>query len=86
MAIYQSDGKKLIGVEYDVTPQINDIIDGMRVLSVDMRTVEEYAVFLLEPISRRIICYIFDEIFIIGKSDEFETLNDAIEAWENDEI
>jgi hypothetical protein len=86
VAIYQSDGKKLIGVEYDVTPQINDIIDGMRVLSVDMRTVEEYAVFLLEPISRRIICYIFDEIFIIGKSDEFETLNDAIEAWENDEI
>ncbi|HFB54154.1 MAG TPA: hypothetical protein ENJ67_05410 [Sulfurimonas autotrophica] len=86
MAIYQSDGKKLLDVEYDVVPQINDIIDGMRVLSVDMRSIEEYAVFLLEPLSRRVICYIFDEIFIIGKSDEFETLNDAIEAWKAEEI
>jgi hypothetical protein len=86
VAIYKSDGKKLIDVEYDVVPQINDLIDDMRVLSVDMRSIEEYAVFLLEPLSRRIICYIFDEIFIIGKSDEFETLHDAIEAWKNDEI
>ena len=86
MAIYQSDGKKLLDVEYDVVPQINDIIDGMRVLSVDMRSIEEYAVFLLEPLSRRVICYIFDEIFIIGKSDEFETLNEAIEAWKAEEI
>jgi len=86
VAIYQSDGKKLLDVEYDVVPQINDIIDGMRVLSVDMRSIEEYAVFLLEPLSRRVICYIFDEIFIIGKSDEFETLNDAIEAWKAEEI
>jgi len=86
MAIYQSDGKKLLDVEYDVIPQINDIIDGMRVLSVDMKNIEEYAVFLLEPITRRVICYIFDEIFIIGKSDEFDTLNDAIEAWKNEEI
>ena len=86
MAIYQSDGKKLIDVEYDVVPQINDIIDGMRVLSVDMRSLEEYAVFLLDPLSRRVICYIFDEIFIIGKSDEFDTLGDAIEAWKAEEI
>ena len=86
MAIYQSDGKKLLDVEYDVVPQINDIIDGMRVLSVDMKSIEEYAVFLLEPLSRRVICYIFDEIFIIGKSDEFETLNEAIEAWKAEEI
>jgi len=86
MAIYQSDGKKLIGVEYDLIPQINDIIDGMRVLSVDIKSIEEYAVFLLEPLSRRVICYIFDEIFIIGKSDEFETLNEAIEAWKAEEI
>jgi hypothetical protein len=86
MAIYQSDGKKLLNVEYDTIPQINDIIDGMRVLSVDMKSIEEYAVFLLEPISRRVTCYIFDEIFIIGKSDEFETLNDAIEAWKAEEI
>jgi len=86
MAILQSDGKKLLNVEYDTIPQINDIIDGMRVLSVDMKSIEEYAVFLLEPISRRVICYIFDEIFIIGKSDEFDTLGDAIEAWKNEEI
>ena len=86
MAIYQSDGKKLLDVEYDVIPQINDIIDGMRVLSVDLQNIEEYAVFLLEPVTRRVICYIFDEIFIIGKSDEFDTLNDAIEAWKNEEI
>ncbi len=86
MAIYQSDGKKLINVEYDIVPQINDIIDGMRVLSVDMKSVDEYAVFLLESLSRHIICYIFDEIFIIGKSDEFETLGDAIEAWKAGEI
>ncbi len=86
MAIYQSDGKKLLDVEYDVVPQINDIIDGMMVLSVDLQNIEEYAVFLLEPITRHIICYIFDEIFIIGKSDEFDTLNDAIEAWKNEEI
>jgi hypothetical protein len=86
MAIYHSDGKKLMDVEYDVVPQINDIIDGMRVLSVDMKNIEEYAVFLLEPLSRHIICYIFDEIFIIGKSDEFETMGDAIEAWSAGEI
>jgi hypothetical protein len=86
MAIYKSDGKKLLNVEYDITPQINDIIDDMRVLSVDMKSLDEYAVFLLNPITRRVVCYIFDEIFIIGKSDEFDTLNSAIEAWKNEEI
>lgn len=85
MAIYNSDGKKLIDVEYDVIPQINDIIDGMRVLSVNSKDDEEYAVFLLEP-NTRITCYIFDEIFILGKADSFENLSDAIEAWSNDEI
>ena len=86
MAMYQSDGKKLLDVEYDVVPQINDTIDGMRVLFIDLENIEEYAVFLLEPLSRRVVCYVFDEIFIIGKSDEFETLNDAIEAWKAKEI
>jgi len=86
MAIYKTDGKKLLDVEYDTVPQINDIVDGMMVLFVDMQNIEEYGVFLLEPISRRVTCYIFDEIFIIGKSDEFETLNEAIEAWKNNEI
>jgi hypothetical protein len=85
MAVYYSDGKKLIDVEYDVIAQINDIIDGMRVLSINVKDDEEYAVFLLES-NTRITCYIFDEIFIIGKADSFENLNDAIQAWKNEEI
>ena len=85
MASYSSDGKKLLNVEYDYVPQINDIIDGMRVLSVNAKSSDEYAVFLLEP-NTRVTCYIFDEIFILGKADSFENLNDAIEAWKMDEI
>ncbi len=85
MAIYSSDGKKLIGVEFDVTPQVGDIVDTMRVLSVNKKNNEEYAVFLLEP-NTRVTCYIFDEIFIIGKESGFESLNDAIQAWKNNEI
>jgi len=85
MAIYSSDGKKLIGVEFDVTPQVGDIVDTMRVLSVNKKSDEEYAVFLLEP-NTRVTCYIFDEIFIIGKESGFESLNDAIQAWKNNEI
>ena len=85
MATYNSDGKKLLNAEYDYVPQINDIIDGMRVLSVNAKDSEEYAVFLLEP-NTRVTCYIFDEIFIIGKADSFDSLNDAIEAWKMDEI
>jgi len=85
MATYNSDGKKLIDVEYDIVPQINDIIDGMRVLSVNSQNNDEYAVFLLEP-NTRITCYIFDEIFIIGKADSFTSLPDAIDAWKNEEI
>ena len=85
MAIYNSDGKKLIDVEYDVVPEVSDIIDGMRVLSVNFNTHGEYAVFLLE-VNTRVTCYIFDEIFIIGKADSFDNLNEAIEAWKNEEI
>ena len=85
MAIYMSDGKKLIDVEYDVTPQVGDIVDSMRVLSVNRQTNDEYAVFLLEP-NTRVTCYIFDEIFIIGKESGFESLNDAVNAWKNGEI
>ena len=85
MAIYNSDGKKLIDVEYDVIINIGDIVDTMRVLSVNYNSNDEYAVFLLEP-STRVTCYIFDEVFIIGKSDSFDNLSDAIEAWKMDEI
>ena len=85
MAIYNSDGKKLIDVEYDVIINVGDIVDDMRVLSINSKSHEEYAVFLLES-NTRITCYIFDEVFIIGKADSFDTLSDAIEAWNNNEI
>ena len=85
MAIYNSDGKKLINVEYDIIPEVGDVIDEMRVLSVHSKSSDEYAVFLLE-VNTRVTCYIFDEIFIIGKADSFDSLNDAIEAWNSDEI
>jgi len=85
MAIYTTDGKKLIDVEYDVIVEINDIVDGMRVLSVDKKSDEEYAVFLLEQ-NTKVTCYIFDEVFIIGKADSYDNLIEAVEAWNNNEI
>ncbi|MDD2449188.1 MAG: hypothetical protein PHS42_07110 [Sulfurimonas sp.] len=85
MAEYFSDGKKLVDVEYDDIPTINDTIDGMRVLSNDKRAEDENAMFLLEP-NGNISCYVFDEIFIVGKVSGFETLVDAIQAWNSQEI
>ena len=85
MAIYNSDGKKLIDVEYDVVVAVGDVVDGMRVLSVNANSHEEYAVFLLEA-NTRVTCYIFDEVFIIGKADSFDNLADAVEAWKSNEI
>ena len=85
MAIYNSDGKKLLDVEYDVLPVSGDVVDTMRVLSTDYNENNEYAVFLLEP-NTRVSCYVFDEIFIIGKESGFESLNEAISAWKNREI
>lgn len=85
MAIYKSDGRKLIDVEYDVIPQINDTVDEMRVLYVDKNTSNEYALFLLEP-NARVSCYVLDEIFILGKADSFESLADALAAWRAEEI
>jgi len=85
MKNYISDGKKLINAQYDDVPEVGDTIDEMRVVSINSKNSEEYAVFLLEP-NTRIICYIFDEIFIIGKSDSFDNLIDAINAWNKNEI
>lgn len=85
MAIYYSDGKKLVDVEYDTVVEVGDIVDGMRVLSTHMKSPDEYAVFLLEP-NTRVTCYVFDEVFIVGKMDGFENLADAVEAWNNEEI
>ena len=85
MAVYATDGKKLIDVEYDAIIKINDMVDGMRVLSVDKRADEEYAVFLLES-NTKVTCYVFDEVFIIGKADSYDNLIEAVEAWNNNEI
>ena len=84
MAVFVSDGKQLLNVEYDAIVEINDIVDGMRVISKDVRE-DEYAVFLLE-LNGNVCCYVFDEVFIVGKVSGFETLFDAIEAWNNHEI
>ncbi len=85
MALYRSDGRKLLDVEYDTHIEVGDEIDGMRVLSVDQRAVDECGVFLLEP-NGMVTCYVLDEIYIVGKSDSFETLVDAVNAWNADEI
>jgi len=85
MASYISDGKKLLGVEYDTIIQAGDEVDGMRVLSVDIRSMEEMGVFLLEP-NGMVMVYVFDEIYLVGRSDSYETLSDAIEAWNDGEI
>ncbi|MBU0631418.1 hypothetical protein KKA17_02125 [bacterium] len=84
MAVYTSNGKQLLDVEYDVLVEINDMLDGMRVISKDVRD-DEYAVFMLQP-NGNVCCYVFDEVFIIGRVSEFETLVEAAEAWKNNEI
>ena len=81
MATYSSDGKKLLNVEYDVTPEINDVVDGMRVISKDENE-EDIIPLLMNNIS----CYIFDETYIIGNVSGFENLPEAIKAWKNNEI
>lgn len=84
MAVYTSNGKELLNVEYDDIVEINDIVDGMRVISKDVRD-DEYVVFMLE-LNGNICCYVFDEVFILSKVSGFATLPDAIEAWINNEI
>ena len=85
MKIYSSDGKKLINAEYDDIVEVNDIVDGMKVISVQSKSPEEYAIFLLES-STKVTCYILDEVFIIGKGESYDTLVEAVEAWSSDEI
>jgi len=85
MATYISNGKKLMNVEYDDIPTVNDIVDGMRVLSTDKRAEDENALFMLQA-NGDICCYVLDEIFIVGKVDGFVNLVEAIAAWNNDEI
>lgn len=85
MKHFISDGKKLLNVEYDEIPELSDIVDGMMVISKDIRSVEETAIFLLEQ-SGNITCYVLDEIYIIGHVSGFENVALALEAWHNDEI
>lgn len=85
MKFYNSDGKKLVNAEYDDLLEVNDMLDGMKVISVQSQSDDEYAVFLLEA-NTKVTCYIFDETFIVGKSDSFDTLVEATRAWVNDEI
>lgn len=42
--------------------------------------------FFLLQANTKITCYIFNEIFIIGKEGNFDTLIEAIKAWKNNEI
>ena len=85
MAIYESDGKKLINVEYDDIPTRNDTVDGMRVLSTDKRADDENALFLLK-VDGSICVYVLDEIYIVGKADNFHNLIEAVEDWRDEVI
>ena len=84
MAVYTSNGRQLLDVEYDAIVEVNDIVDGMRVLSKDVRD-DEYVVFMLE-LNGNVCCYVFDEVFIIGRVSGFENLIEAAQAWKNNEI
>ena len=85
MSNYTSDGRKLIDIEYDDIPAMNDTVDGMRVLSTDKKSEDENALFLLE-LNGNITCYVLDEVFILGKVSGFHNLAEAMKAWHNDEI
>ena len=85
MANYISDGKQLLDAEYDAVIEVNDTIDNMLVLSTNLKAKDELGVFLLQP-NGDVSCYVFDEIFIVGKVVGFENLVDAVDAWKNDEI
>jgi len=86
MAIFISDGKKLLDVEYDEVPNMHDIVDEMRVISKDESIYNnETALFLLEP-NGDVTCYVLDEIYIIGHVGSFHNLTEALKAWHNHEI
>jgi len=85
MANYSSDGKKLINVEYDDIPTLNDTVDEMRVLSTDKRAEDDNALFLLK-LDGTICVYVLDEIYIVGKADNFDNLVEAVSAWRDEDI
>jgi len=85
MATYISDGKKLLDVEYDVVVELNDIIDGMRVISKHVESKNETVLFLLE-LGGFISCYILDEEYLVGRVSGFKNLADAIESYNLGEV
>ncbi len=85
MASYISDGKKLLDVEYDVVVELNDTIDGMRVISKIEKSPNEVALFLLE-LGGYISCYVLDENYLVGRVSGFKKLSDAVESWKLGEV
>ncbi len=84
MKQYQSDGTKLLHVEYDDQPDVGDVVDGMNVLSTNQKE-QDFALFLQEN-NGQVGVYVLDEIYIVGRVFGFESLVDAINAWMSDEI
>lgn len=85
MANYISDGKQLLNTEYDAVVEVGDTVDNMIVLSTNEKSKDEFGVFLLQT-NGEVSCYVFDEIFIVGRVTGFKNLPDAVEAWMNDDI
>ena len=85
MADYISDGKQLLEAEYDAVIKVGDTVDNMRVLSTNEKSKDEFGVFLLQA-NGEVSCYVFDEVFIVGRVTGFDSLVEAIEAWQCDEI
>ena len=85
MATYISDGKKLLDVEYDVVVELNDTIDGMRVISKHTEASNEVVLFLLE-LGGFISCYVLDENYLVGRVSGFKNLADAIESYNLGEV
>jgi hypothetical protein len=84
MKHYQSDGKKLLHVEYDEQPCVGDTLDSMNIISANERD-GDLALFLQE-FDGNVAVFVLDEIFIVGRVSGFETLVDAVDAWMSDEI
>ncbi len=84
MKQYQSDGKKLLHVEYDDQPSVGDVIDGMNIISSNKRN-GDLALFLQEN-SGQVGVFVLDETYIVGRVFGFENLVEAVEAWIADEI
>jgi hypothetical protein len=84
MKQYQSDGKKLLHVEYDDQPHVGDVLDSMSIISTNERD-GDLALFLQE-FDGNVAVFVLDEIYIVGRVSGFETLVDAVDAWMSDEI